>query len=63
MFFDQECEDKLLHWGWSGKNKHEQLEEGSDTWNLLKEQNTFDLRLYEYAVRLFEVQALLFLTR
>ncbi len=58
--FGQECEDKLLHWAWSGKNKHKSLTEGSDTWNLLKEQNTFDIRLYEYAMKLFEVQALLF---
>jgi hypothetical protein len=53
---NQDCEDKLLHWGWSGKNKHESVEEGTETWNLLKEQNTFDIRLYEYAVKLFEVQ-------
>ena len=53
---NQDCQDKLLQWGWRGKNKHQMIKEGSDAWNLLKEQNTFDIRLYEYAVKLFEVQ-------
>lgn len=52
----EDCEDKLLHWGWKGKNKHEKIIEGSDAFNLLKEQNAFDIRLYEYAEKLFEVQ-------
>lgn len=51
-----ECEEKHLHWGWTGKNRHERIEVGSDTWNLLKEQNSFDIRVYEYAVKLFELQ-------
>jgi len=53
---NEDCEDKLFHWGWSGINKHEMIQEGSDTWNALKEQNAFDVRLYEYAVKIFEVQ-------
>lgn len=53
---NDDCEDKLLQWGWSGKNKHANIIKGSDAWNLLQEQNSFDIRLYEYAVKLFEVQ-------
>ena len=52
----RDCEEKQLHWGWTGKNKHDKLEVGSDAWNLLKEQNSFDIRLFEYAEKLFEIQ-------
>ena len=52
----RDCEEKHLHWGWTGKNKHEKLEVGSETWNLLKEQNSFDIRVFEYAEKLFEIQ-------
>ncbi len=52
----EDCEDKLLHWGWKGKNKHKKIIKGSDAFNLLKEQNAFDIRLYEYAEKLFDLQ-------
>lgn len=55
-----ECQEKLLYWDWPGKNRHEQVMKGSEAWNNLYKQNTFDLRLYEYAERLFEAQGKLF---
>jgi len=56
-----DCVDRLLNWDWSGKNKHDTLEEGSETWDLLKDQNTFDLKLFQYAEKLFEHQGEMFL--
>lgn len=55
-----ECQEKLLSWSWSAKNKHPPLEKNSEAWKLLEEHNTFDMRLYEYAKQLFEYQRQLF---
>lgn len=55
-----ECQEKLLSWSWSAKNKHPPLEKNSEAWKLLEEHNTFDMRLYEYAKELFEYQRQLF---
>ena len=59
---DEECDEKLLNWGWSGKNHYSPVQEGSEVWGLLMEQNTFDMRLYDYAKILFDEQASLFVT-
>ena len=56
-----ECMDKFLNWGWNGKHKHPMIERDGDTWNLLQEQNAFDIRLYEYAEALFEAQKEIFI--
>jgi hypothetical protein len=57
---ETECEEKILFWDWPGKNRHEPVVKGSEAWNILYKQNTFDLRLYEYALQLFEAQGKLF---
>ena len=57
-----DCQEKLWYWDWPGKNRHDQVVEGSDAWTRLYEQNTFDIRLYEYAQELFIAQAKLFET-
>lgn len=54
------CQEKLLYWDWPGKNRHPAVIRGSEAWDTLYKQNTFDLRLYEYAERLFEAQGKLF---
>ncbi|KAL7486239.1 hypothetical protein ACHAW6_011858 [Cyclotella cf. meneghiniana] len=56
----EECTEKLLYWDWPGKNRHDQIEEGSEAWQRLYDQNTFDIRLYEYAEQLFVAQAKIF---
>eukprot|EP00578_Thalassiosira_sp_NH16_P025628 CAMPEP_0181100888 /NCGR_PEP_ID=MMETSP1071-20121207/13446_1 /TAXON_ID=35127 /ORGANISM="Thalassiosira sp., Strain NH16" /LENGTH=496 /DNA_ID=CAMNT_0023183673 /DNA_START=99 /DNA_END=1586 /DNA_ORIENTATION=- len=56
----EECQEKLLYWDWPGKNRHELVVQGSEAWDTLYKQNTFDLRLYEYAVQLFGAQGKLF---
>ncbi|KAL3805049.1 hypothetical protein HJC23_003277 [Cyclotella cryptica] len=56
----EECTEKLLYWDWPGKNRHDQVEEGSEAWQRLYDQNTFDIRLYEYAEQLFVAQAKIF---
>lgn len=38
------------------KNKHDKPKEGSEEWNLLSEQNSFDLQLYAYVESLFDEQ-------
>lgn len=57
-----DCQEKLWYWDWPGKNRHEQVLEGSEAWNRLYEQNSFDIRLYEYARQLFKAQGKLFQT-
>ena len=57
-----DCQEKLWYWDWPGKNRHEQVLEGSEAWNRLYEQNSFDIRLYEYARYLFKAQGKLFQT-
>ena len=57
-----DCQEKLWYWDWPGKNRHEQVLEGSEAWNRLYEQNSFDIRLYEYARELFKAQGKLFET-
>jgi hypothetical protein len=55
-----DCRDRLLHWGWSNKHSHPQVEEGSVVWDLLYKKNSFDMELYNFAVRLFGEQKRLF---
>ena len=57
-----DCQEKLWYWDWPGKNRHDPVLEGSEAWNRLYEQNSFDIRLYEYARELFKAQAKLFET-
>jgi len=55
----EECQEKLLYWDWPGKNRHEPVVSG-EAWDILHKHNTFDLRLYEYAEKLFKAQGKLF---
>jgi hypothetical protein len=55
-----ECRDKLLHWGWSNKFSHPNVEKGSVVWDLLYKKNELDMQLYEYARELFVEQAGIF---
>jgi len=55
----EECQEKLLYWDWPGKNRHEPVV-GGEAWDILYKHNTFDLRLYEYAEKLFKAQGKLF---
>lgn len=52
--------EKLLYIDWPGKNRHEPLQEGTEAWQRLYDQNTFDIRLYEYAQQLFVAQTKIF---
>lgn len=54
------CQDQLINWNWSNKNKHERIAVGSTVWRNLEESNSFDIRLYEYARYLFDKQAAIF---
>ncbi|KAL7488823.1 hypothetical protein ACHAW6_014421 [Cyclotella cf. meneghiniana] len=56
----RECQERILHWGWSNKHSHPTLEEGSLAWNLLLKRNELDMKLYEYALQLYQEQTALF---
>jgi len=51
----QQCFDSHIKVG-DNKNPHKEVKEGSEAWKLLTEMNSVDIRLYEYAVKLFELQ-------
>ena len=55
-----DCRDRLMQWGWSNKHSHPEVEEGSVAWDLLYMKNSFDMKLYHYAMVLFNEQARLF---
>ena len=57
---DEECEEKKLQWGWTGKHRHASIDEGSIVWNLIVRKNEFDMKLYEYAKILFVEQGIYF---
>mmetsp|Transcript_9242 Transcript_9242/g.18447 ORF Transcript_9242/g.18447 Transcript_9242/m.18447 type:complete len:1209 (+) Transcript_9242:186-3812(+) len=57
---EQECLEKKLEWAWPMKHRHYNIEEGTDAWYLIANQNKLDLQLYQYAKELFQKQAELF---
>jgi hypothetical protein len=54
-----DCRNQLLHSHWPNRHTYPPVEEGSVVWDLLLKENTYDIMLYEYAVNLFDEQALL----
>ena len=56
----RECLDRFLSFGWSNKNLHPLVEEGTIAWDLLYKQNELDMMLYQYAQLVFEEQRSLF---
>ncbi len=56
-----QCAKKKLQWDWSLRHPHEvEVVEGNRLWNLIVEQNFYDMKLYEYAQALFEEQSAMF---
>ena len=51
----QKCMKKRFSAG-SNKNNHEQVEEGSDAWEILRSNNLLDLELYDYVLQLYYEQ-------
>ena len=56
----RDCRDKYLHWDYGNKHEHPPVEEGSTAWNLLYRKNELDMKLYEYALEVFQEQGKLF---
>jgi len=58
----EKCRDKLLTGGSNSnaQNKQEKPKPGDESWELLGNQNLYDLKLYEFIEQLFEEQAKLF---
>ena len=57
---EEECLAKKLEWAWPMKHRHPPVEKDSLAYELIRDQNTFDLQLYEYATELFKQQEQLF---
>ena len=55
-----DCRERLLDWNWSSKNIHPIVDTKSNAYKLLEQQNEYDIRLYEYAEKLFHDQEILF---
>jgi hypothetical protein len=56
----RECQERLLDYAWSTKGKHDHVGKKSNAYQLLVQSNSLDMKLYEYALYLFEQQAYLF---
>lgn len=56
----RDCQDRFLYWGFRKKNDYPHVQEGSEAWELLYQQNKLDMELYEYAKQLFLEQGKLF---
>mmetsp|Transcript_22084 Transcript_22084/g.29119 ORF Transcript_22084/g.29119 Transcript_22084/m.29119 type:complete len:346 (+) Transcript_22084:57-1094(+) len=62
-FYDNDNRDRCYNVYISkgfNKNNHKSLEEGSKAWNMLAEMDLYDMKLYEYAIQLFDEQERLF---
>ena len=57
---DRECHEKKVQWAWPLKHKHDEVEEGTELYDLILGHNLLDVRLYEYARVLFEEQRRMF---
>jgi hypothetical protein len=55
----EDCKERYLEWGWSNKHSHPDVNETNRAYDLLVERNKFDMELYEFAIILFEEQAVL----
>lgn len=53
------CHSRFTEKGFN-RHKHPTIEPGSLEWELIAEANTYDMELYDFAVRLYEKQSVLF---
>ena len=53
---DKRCTEKKLDWAWSMKHKHPMIEKDSKAWRLIVANNSFDMKLYDFAKELFNQQ-------
>lgn len=50
------CIEKKLDWSWPMKHKHPAIEKDSTAWSLIVANNSFDMKLYDFAKDLFHQQ-------
>lgn len=60
---DDNCIRNKFDWSWPMKHHHVPVKEGSEAWDLISDQNNFDIKLYEYAKELYAHQESLILGR
>lgn len=53
---DQNCLEKKLESAWSMMHEHPGVEENSRAWQLIANANKFDMKLYDYAKEIFDLQ-------
>jgi hypothetical protein len=51
----QQCQDRLVQVG-DNRHEHPLVKRDSEAWKLLMHQNVYDVKLYDYAVELYEKQ-------
>lgn len=56
----RECQDRILDYGWSNKGHHDAVGKKTVAYQLLLQSNSLDMKLYDYATYLFDLQAELF---
>ena len=56
----RDCQERALDYAWSNKGHHAAVGKKSNAYQLLLLSNSLDMRLYEYACFLFDLQAELF---
>jgi hypothetical protein len=56
----RECQDRILDYAWSNKGHHDAVGKKTDAYQLLLQSNSLDMKLYDYATYLFDLQAELF---
>jgi len=56
----QICHDRFMVWDWSRKSKHAVFKPDSNIWKNFERHNMYDIRLYQYAERLFQEQGTYF---
>jgi hypothetical protein len=56
----RECQDRILDYAWSNKGHHDAVGKKTHAYQLLLQSNSLDMKLYDYATYLFDLQAELF---
>lgn len=57
---DRDELDRNIAFDWPMRHLHDQLEEGSEIWNLIASYNSYDMQLHEYVNEIYKEQVILF---
>ena len=57
----RECQERMLDYAWPNNGHHDTVGKKSDAYQLLIQSNSLDMKLYEYAKFLFDLQSEFFI--